>query len=92
MGQSRYRLSFIVEEEGQKPQAERARSHSPPPVVTARSRRGSTAEPDAERTPTSHPSRAELLDDLPACVNSRCGERRLEEEANVSIRKKFIGF
>ena len=61
---------FEKEEEGETPAA-RGRSRSPPPVTTARSRRVSVAEPDAERTPSRRISRAELLDDLPASIRSR---------------------
>ena len=89
MDHSLYRqsLKFEEEEEGDA-SAARGRSRSPPPVTAARSRRGSVAEPDAERTPSRRISRAELLDDLP----TRLEERRVEEEANVSIRKKLMGF
>ena len=83
--------SIFEEEEGEAPAA-RGRSRSPPPVTTARSRRVSVAEPDAEQTPKRRISRAELLDDLPASIRARFEERRVEEEANVSIRKKFTGF
>ncbi|CAE7317302.1 unnamed protein product [Symbiodinium microadriaticum] len=82
---------FEEEEEGETPAA-RGRSRSPPPVTTARSRRVSVAEPDTERTPSHRISSAELLDDVPASIRSRLEERRVEEEANVSIRKKLMGF
>ena len=86
-------LSSIFEEEEEgEASAARGRSRSPPPVTTARSRRVSTAEPEAEQTPKRRISRAELLDDLPASIRARFEERRVEEEANVSIREKFTGF
>ena len=84
-------LSSIFEEEEEgEASAARGRSRSPPPVTTARSSRVSVAEPDAEQTPKRR--RAELLDDLPASIRAPFEERRIEEEANVSIRKKFTGF
>ena len=86
------RLSSIFEEEGEgETPAARGRSRSPPPITAARSRRVSVAEPDAERTPSRSTSRAELLDDLPASRRSRFEERRVEEEANMSFRKKLMG-
>ena len=43
---------------------------------------------DMERTPSRRPSRAELLDHLPASIMSRFEERRLEEQG-MSVRKKL---
>ena len=60
---------FEEDEEGETPAA-RGRSRSPPPMTVARSRRGSIAEPDAERTPnTQSPHQpCRVVDDLPASI------------------------
>eukprot|EP00439_Symbiodinium_sp_Y106_P072081 s1917_g13.t1 len=85
-------LASIFEDDVAEEQAERGRSRSPPPVAAARSRRTSVLEPDAERTPSRRSSRNDLLDDLPASIRATFEQRRVEEEANVSIRKKLKGF
>ena len=82
-------LTSIFENDVAEEQAERGRSRSPPPAVAARSRRTSVLEPDAERTPSRRSSRNELLDDLPASIRATFEQRRVEEEANLSIRKKL---
>ena len=85
-------LASIFEDDETEERAERGRSRSPPPTVAARSRRTSVLEPDAERTPSRRSSRNELLDDLPASIRATFEQRRVEEEADLSIRKKLKGF
>ena len=85
-------LASILEDDEAEGQAERGRSRSPPPVAAARSRRTSVLDSDAERTPSRRSNRNELLDDLPASIRATFEQRRVEEEANVSTRKKLKGF